>query len=83
MLWKSATWQAALENESGKYAGRTIESYSHRPTFELYNIQEDPMEWNNLAYKAEYINVLEELKTKLKNFQERTMDPWIVKWEHE
>jgi len=82
-LWESATWQAALESESGKYAGRTIESYSHRPTFELYNIQEDPLEWNNLAYKAEYVNELEELKTKLKNFQERTMDPWIVKWEHE
>lgn len=82
-LWESATWQATLRTGSGKYAERTIESYERRPRFELYNIQEDPMELNNLAYKPEYVDLMEEMKTKLKNFQERTMDPWIVKWEHE
>ena len=82
-LWESATWQAALNSESGSYAKRSIMSYSHRSRFELYNIQEDPMEVHNLADDPEYANVLEELKIKLKNFQEKTMDPWIVKWEHE
>jgi len=82
-LWESATWQAALESGSGKYAKRSIESYERRPRFELYNIQEDPMELNNLAFKPEYADIMEKMKTKLINFQERTMDPWIVKWEHE
>lgn len=41
------------------------------------------MELNNLADDPDYSGVIEELKTKLKNFQQRTMDSWIVKWEYE
>jgi len=80
---ESATWHAALETRSGNYVKRPIESYPHRPRFELYDIQDDPTELNNLADDPEYSGVREELKTKLKNFQQRTMNPWIVKWEHE
>lgn len=65
------------------YGQKKLADIIQRPQFELYNIMEDPYEGNNLAYNPAYKEKLEELKMKLKEFQKRTQDPWIVKWEHE
>ena len=54
-----------------------------RSPFELYDLENDPHEVNNLADDPRCAKVLEELKTKLKAFQERTKDPWILKWKYE
>ena len=82
-LWASSTWQVALESGSGMYAGKTIEGYTHRPEFELYDLETDPYETLNLAGNPAYAQEVEALKEKLYAFQERTNDPWILKWEHE
>jgi N-sulfoglucosamine sulfohydrolase len=82
-LWESATWQATLQSGAKYYGKRSVEAYLHRPEFELYDLQQDPDEVQNLADSPEHANVLAELKTKLKAFQSRTNDPWIVKWQHE
>jgi len=69
---------------SDKYYGkRTVEAYIHRPKFELYALENDPHEVKNLADNSKYEKVLSELKEKLKAFQKRTKDPWIVKWQYE
>jgi len=80
-LWASSTWQSALE--SGKYAGRSIDDYTFRPEFELYDLESDPFETRNLSSESMYTEVLEDLKQRLYAFQERTHDPWILKWKHE
>lgn len=82
-LWGSSTWQVALKSGSGMYGGRTIESYTNREKFELYDLEVDPYETRNLAGNPAYKKDLEVLKKKLYDFQERTNDPWIVKWKHE
>jgi N-sulfoglucosamine sulfohydrolase len=82
-LWGSATWQASLESGSRFYGKRRIEDYIHRPEFELFDMIADPEETTNLAYKGEYGDVLENLKSSMKDFQDRTDDPWIIKWTHE
>jgi N-sulfoglucosamine sulfohydrolase len=82
-LWQSATWQANLESGSGVYGKRKVDNYIHRPEFELYHMEADPDEINNLASGVEYREVLEDLKDRLKDFQQRTSDPWIIKWTHE
>ena len=82
-LWESATWQGLRERDATHYAGRTIDAYLNRPPFELFDLREDPQELHNLADDPAHAELLEELKTKLKAFQQRTDDPWIVKWEHE
>ena len=51
--------------------------------FELYDLERDPDEVNNLADDAGHATIFEELKGKLKAFQERTEDPWILKWDYE
>jgi len=82
-LWKSETWQGILKRGEKLYGRRSIEAYLHRPKFELYDLQNDPHEINNLADNPKYSKILGELKGKLKAFQKRTKDPWIVKWQHE
>jgi N-sulfoglucosamine sulfohydrolase len=83
-LWGSATWQAALRGgPAAPYGKRTVKSYTHRPRFELYDLERDPDEVHNLTDGADHRDVLADLQRKLKDFQRRTGDPWLLKWERE
>ena len=82
-LWASSTWQAVLKSGDKVYGKRSIEAYIHRPRFEFYDLENDPYEINNLADDPKHAKVFEELKGKLKVFQKRTKDPWILKWKYE
>jgi len=82
-LWSSSTWQAELQDGGGMYAVRSIDDFSHRPEFELFDLEKDPYESTNLAGDPAHSRQLEELKEKIRQFQERTNDPWILKWEHQ
>jgi N-sulfoglucosamine sulfohydrolase len=82
-LFASATWQSVVTRGSDTYAKRKIDAYLHRPKFELYDLESDPHEVVNLADSADHAEVLAELKDKLKAFQKRTKDPWILKWNYE
>ncbi len=83
-LWDSPTWQSVYKKGLNAYYGkRTIDAYLHRPKFELYDVINDPDEINNLGYNKDYESILLQFIEKMKLFQKRTNDPWIVKWEHE
>ena len=82
-LWRSETWQGILKRGEKIYGRRSIEAYLHRPKFELYDLQNDPHEINNLADDTKHSKILGELKGKIKAFQKRTKDPWIIKWQYE
>ena len=45
-----------------------------RPGIELYDIQEDPYEIENLAYKAGYTDIIKDLLKKLESWQKETAD---------
>jgi len=82
-LFPSTTWQAALKSGRGVYGQRRIGDFIQRPRYELYDLETDPHEIRNLADKPEAQAVFKELSEKLKAFQQRTRDPWIVKYEYE
>jgi len=82
-LWASATWQYIMNNNKKMYANRSVNDYLHRSQFELYNLKDDPGETNNLANSPSHQELLTNLKSKLKDFQSRTYDPWSRKWKHE
>jgi len=82
-LWHSRTWQALLKRGDKMYAKRSVEAYLHRPRFELYDLETDPDEVHNLADDPAHAIQLASLKQKLRDFQERTHDPWVLKWERE
>lgn len=82
-LWASATWQEALASEQPLLGRRSVKDYLHHPQFELYDLQNDPYEINNLSGKAENAYLVEEFCDKLKAFQRATEDPWLHKWDYE
>jgi N-sulfoglucosamine sulfohydrolase len=83
-LWNSATWQTARRNGPGfLYGKRTVRAYEHRPRFELYDLEQDPDESHNLAGDQSHREVLVDLQRKLAAFQQRTGDPWLLKWQRE
>ncbi|MEO0475606.1 MAG: sulfatase [Planctomycetota bacterium] len=83
-LWSSKTWQAQLaKGEDALYGKMTVGRYVNRPEFELFDLNKDPYEGNNLADDPAYAEVLEAMKVKLKAMQKRTNDPWIMKWTYE
>jgi len=82
-LWASATWQGNLKRGNAIYGQRTIGAFLHRPKFELYDLKNDPHEVVNLANDPAHQDKLREMQAKLKAFQKRTKDPWILKWEYE
>ncbi len=83
-LWAAPTWQRQYEQGMDTlYGERTVGQYIQRPEFELYDLEVDPHESNNLAEVPEHRETLDRLKTRLKQFQKETSDPWIMKWDYE
>lgn len=82
-LYASATWQGVLRDKLEWFGPRSVEAYLHRPRFELYDLQADPMETHNLADQPAHADRVREFCAKLRDFQQRTGDPWLHKWTYE
>lgn len=82
-LFASKTWQGILERDASMMGARTVDAYLHRPAEELYDLQADPNEVNNLAADPDHAEVRGRLAARLKTFQQKTKDPWIVKYRYE
>ena len=48
-----------------------------RPKEEFYDLKEDPLELNNLAYNPAYNDALLELRQKLNNWMVKTNEPLL------
>lgn len=82
-LWASSTWQSIYRNHVQYYGQRMVKDYLFHQEFELFDLESDPNETINLAYNEEYVELLASMKEKLKTFQKKTSDPWIIMWDHD
>lgn len=83
-LWAAPTWQAQYRlGLETPYGAQTVGNYIQRPEFELFDLESDPFEGDNLADDPKHAELLAEMKAKLRAFQEKTNDPWIIKWRYE
>ena len=82
-LWISSTWQVIHQNDNMYFGKRKVDDYLFRSEFELYDLEMDPDEINNLANSDEYQEILESLQQKLRNSQKETKDPSLIMWEHD
>ncbi|MEX2581339.1 MAG: sulfatase [Verrucomicrobiales bacterium] len=83
-LWAASSFQAQhRQSLDAPYGQKSVGEYIHRPEFELYKISEDPYEAKNVASDPAYNDVLREYQDKLKAFQKKMDDPWIMKWDYE
>ncbi|OGV39560.1 MAG: hypothetical protein A2X48_13060 [Lentisphaerae bacterium GWF2_49_21] len=77
-LYASPTWEA-IRLKNGKIGKRPITNYVRRPLEELYDIETDPDEVNNLAEQPEYRNILCQMRQTVDQWQEETDDPWLFR----
>lgn len=82
-LYASPTWQEVLKTGATHYGPRAVDAYIHRPREELYHLPSDPDEVKNLADDPAHRAALEQLRAKLKAWQQKTKDPWVVKYRYE
>ena len=73
---KSGTWWDLM---AAKKNGQLTEAQSRffvfpRPSIELYDLEADPLELNNLAYDGNYVEVVRDLLSKLRKWQKDTQD---------
>jgi N-sulfoglucosamine sulfohydrolase len=82
-LYDAPTWQDMLKRGDTMLGKRSLEQYVHRPAEELYDLRTDPNELKNLAADPVHAKTLAGLRTRLREWQERTSDPWTIKYRHE
>src|SRR5262249_12121340 len=82
-LYESPTWQGVLKRGDKMIGQRSVVQYLHRPREELYDLTNDPNELQNLAGDAKHAKVLADLRKRLRAWQEKTHDPWLIKYLHE
>jgi N-sulfoglucosamine sulfohydrolase len=82
-LWGSLTWQTVLKQGDKQYGQRTMDAYIHRPREELYDLQADPGETRNLAGDPSRADLVADMRARLLQWQEKTDDPWLIKYKHE
>ena len=76
---------AGIDYSPDDFQGRSFvpKDYLFRPEFELYNLAADPDESANLADEEIHAEVLDRLRGKLKAFQLKTRDPWLIMWDND
>ena len=79
-LYASPTWQGILKRGDKKLGPRDLNAFLHRPREELYDLQKDPKELKNVAADPAYAAVLTDLRARVKAWQTRTKDRWLVKY---
>lgn len=62
------SWVA--DKPDSETAAFLVDRYTDRPEFELYDIEKDPYELNNLAYKEEFETIRNNMKRKI--------DEWMI-----
>lgn len=56
---------------------KTLKAYYYRDEWELFDLDEDPMELTNLAREQKHKETFKELKGLLIQWQKETYDPWL------
>ncbi len=73
LQWWQALSDAAAEGDGS--ARKLYAKYHHRPAEELYRVDKDPWEMNNLADKSEYADVKKHLRAELDRWMAEQGDP--------
>ena len=88
-LYSSLSWEGIRNSVSDttgqsdtpeiKLGRRSISSYIFRGPEELFDLDNDPEEVENVAQNPKYSTVLEEMRAKLEDWQYQTDDPWLFR----
>ena len=72
---RSAVWTSWTKKaENDKFAAARVKAYQYRPGVELYDLEADPFQLNNLAENPEYADVKKKLRGELLGWMEQQGD---------
>lgn len=74
------TWARIRANQEEKIGSRTVDQFLHRPRLELYDLERDPWETDNLADTPEHRDRAARMATELVKVLETHGDPWLRKY---
>lgn len=81
-LYASLSWEG-IRNSGGEDGSqpmigpRRLKDYICRPPEELYDLEQDPMEVQNLADNLEYRKIIKSMRKALEEWQWETSDLWL------
>ncbi|OQD64745.1 hypothetical protein PENPOL_c007G09032 [Penicillium polonicum] len=80
-IYGSLSWEDIRNSSDSEImiGERKLKDYFFRAPEELYDLENDPNEVNNLVNDPEHAAVLEDLRAKLETWQRRTEDPWLYR----
>ena len=81
-LYASLSFEELRMSEKGgriMLGKRTLEDYIRRPAEQLYDMDADPLEVNDLSQDPQYADVLKDLRDKLEAWQWDTEDLWFFR----
>ncbi len=71
-------WRISREARyDGTAVRRAFDTFGDPPEFELYDLEKDPIEFDNLAGRPEYRQIQEELRRALLEWRRDTDDPFL------
>lgn len=73
-------WKGIRERKETMIGPRTVEQYLNRPKFELFDLETDPWELQNLATHPIHAERLKTMTARLLRRLEETDDPWLKKY---
>jgi N-sulfoglucosamine sulfohydrolase len=82
-LWASPSWQGVRKSNEKMMGGRAVADFLRRPREELYDLTKDPHELHNIAADAASASILTELRSRLREWQAATSDPWQILYREE
>lgn len=78
-LYGSLTWEGIRNSNPPMMGLRSLRAYVQRPAEELYDLEADPQEVNNLADDPKYAEQLKSMRTELEAWQMKTDDLWLFR----
>ena len=78
-LYGSLTWEGIRNQTPAMIGRRTVKDYVRRPPEELYDLETDPHEVNNLADDPAHRDRLLEMRAATEAWQHETRDPWLYR----
>ena len=67
-----------MSTPGAKLGKRALETFTHRPSEELYDLTVDPDEVVNLAGDPSHAAVMADLRKQLQEWRAATHDPWLA-----
>jgi N-sulfoglucosamine sulfohydrolase len=73
----SLTWEGIRNSQPAMIGPRSLKAYIQRPPEELYDLQADPHEINNLSGDSNHRQLLLQFRQAMIQWQRDTQDPWL------